>query len=121
MNETKVNNTYNTITLHHFWRSNLKWRTTNTGMNPNVISKDVPFTDKREYLDQYIDKRIYYTDAARQKRKSFIETVNGCLGDIYSEGRGYVFTDEQLAEVKRIVPRVRSSWNNDVCCYSCRR
>jgi hypothetical protein len=90
-------------------------------MNPNVISKDAPFTGKREYIDQYIDKRIYCTVAEREKRKSFIETVNGCLGDIYSEGRGYVFTDAQLEEVKRIYPRVWASWNNDVCCYSCLR
>jgi hypothetical protein len=120
MNQTETN-TYATTTPPHFWRSNLTWRTTNTGMNPNVISKDAPYKGKREYLDQYIDKKIYCTDAARQKRKSLIETVIGCLGDIYSEGRGYVFTDAQLDEVKKIFPRVWVSWNDNFCCYSCYR
>ena len=114
-------NTYNTTTLPHFWRDNKKLRTANTGMNPNIIKNDIPYTGKREYLNEYIDCRLYYTTAMRSKRKSSIETVNGCLSDIYSEGRGYVFTDAQLDEVKSIIPRIRCSWNTDICCYSCLR
>lgn len=116
---TYKNNTDNTPL--HFWRDELTWRSTNTGMNQNVIGNKVPYAGKREYLDQHIDSRIYHTSIERLKRKSFVETVNGCLSDIYSCGRGYVFTDDQLSEVKRILPRVRSGWSNENCCYSCRR
>lgn len=118
------NNTYNAqgaTTLPEFWRDTTTWRTTGTGMNQNVISKRIPYKGKREYLDQFIDNKLYFTTSERKKRKIFIETVNDCLGDIYSCGRGFVFTDEQLLEVKRMLPKARCSWNNDICCYSCRR
>jgi hypothetical protein len=90
-------------------------------MNENVICKVVPYIGKREYLDQNIDYRLYFTTEQRNKRRTFIETVNWCLMDIYSEGRGFVFTDEQLMEVKNILPNVRFSWDRTNCCYSCRR
>ena len=124
MNQDETNTTKNmtaSTTPLHFWRDELTWRTTNTGINQNVIGNKVPYTGKREYLDQHIDSRIYRTSTERLNRKSFIENVNGCLSDIYSCGRGYVFTDAQLTEVKRILPRIKSSWNNENCCYSCRR
>ena len=110
--------TYNT---NNFWRSKRTWRTTNTGMNKNVISKLAPYIGKREYYDNYIDYRLYITHEERNKGKAFIETVNGCIGDIQSEGRGYVFTEEQLAAVKSVLGKVRSSWDYGNCCYSCRR
>lgn len=131
MNETKSNNTYvnneynngdaHSPTPIHFWRSNKTWRTTNTGMNENVIRKKAPYTGKREYLDTHIDKIIYCTVKERNDRKTFIETVNGCIGDIYSFGVGYVFTDAQLTGVKSVLPKVRTSRNISNCCYSCRR
>ena len=120
MNQNETHTYANNKQLN-FWRSNKKWRSTNTGMNPNVISNNVPYTGKREYLDSHVDNRIFCTVKERNDRKVLIETVNGCLGDIYSCGVGYVFTDAQLNEVKSVLPRVRTSWNIESCCYSCRK
>lgn len=107
-------------TSNNFWRSKLTWRSTNTGMNENVIGKLTPFKGKREFYTYAVDYHRCLSHEERQKIKSFVDTVNGCISDVYSEGKGYVFTEEQLCAVKSVLRvKVRRDCGNQ--CYVCTR
>jgi len=118
--------TSHTLPLPNFWRDNIKWRSTNTGMNENVISTYAPHISKetivshmRKYITPYTDKRKYLNEDEKNKHKYFIDIVNECMMSILTGGCGYVFTDSQLKEVMKIVPRVRSIHDNGNGCWKC--
>ena len=117
MKETTINNTQNnTTTLPHFWRDATNtWRTTNTGMNKNVLLILTPIENRKLYELSF--DNLDFKD--KKKLKYSAEIINDCLISIYNGKTGYVFTKDQLKEVKKILPRVEIKRDVICDCYSC--
>jgi hypothetical protein len=108
----------------NFWRNELTWRSTNTGMNTNVIGEYVHKEDRqdiinymRSIIESYKDGR-YYLDN-ENKKDYFVDVVNDCLKNVYKNFRGFVFSDLQLKEVMKIVPSVNVKYSSKDECYYC--
>lgn len=118
MKETIINNNTqnNTTTLPHFWRNATNtWRTTNTGMNKNTLLILTPIKDRKLYTPSF--DNLNFQD--KKKLKYSAEIINDCLISIYNGEVGYVFTKDQLKEVKKILPRVEIKRDVVCDCYSC--
>ena len=117
MKETTINNTQNNnTTLLHFWRDATNtWRTTNTGMNKNVLLILTPPEDRKLYTPSF--DNLNFKD--KKKLNYSAEIINDCLISIYNGEVGYVFTKDQLKEVKKILPRVNVKMDIVCDCYSC--
>ena len=117
MKETTVNNTQNNnATFPYFWRDATNtWRTTNTGMNKNTLLILTPIKDRKLY-DQSFE---HLNNKDKNKLKYSAEIINDCLISIYNGKIGYVFTKDQLKEVKKILPRVKIKRDVMCDCYSC--
>lgn len=116
MKEATINNTQNNTTPLHFWRNATNtWRTTNTGMNKNVLLILTPSEDRKLY-DPSFDN-LNFKD--KKKLKYSAEIINDCLHNIYNGEVGYVFTKDQLKEVKKILPRVTIKRDVICGCYCC--
>lgn len=132
MTENKGINTHtqtndNSTIPPNFWRDPITWRTTNTGMNENVISTYAPYTNK-EYIIQHMRENIVpytgkckYLKNNKKKRDYYVEVVNECMKDIWKGYRGFVFSDSQLKEVMRILPSVNVEWSEYCGGYYCWR
>ena len=123
MNQEETN-TYSTSLPLHMWRNKITWRTTNTGMNPNVISTCDPHYDKREIIKYIRSTAIPYktTDnlfKGKEEYNYFTTIIGDCLHEIYSGRKGYVFSDVQLRKVMKILPSVKVKWDKDYECYCC--
>ena len=115
MKET-TNTQNNNTTLLHFWRNATNtWRTTNTGMNKNVLLILTPPEDRKLYEPSF--ECLNFKD--KKKLNYFAEIINDCLINIYNGEVGYVFTKDQLKEVKKILPRVEIKRDIVCDCYSC--
>jgi hypothetical protein len=122
------NNTQAEITTipPNFWRNTITWRTTNTGMNQNVIHTYAPHKRKkdiivhmRENIIPYTDKRKYLNPEEKKKHDYFVEVVNDCMKDIWKGNSGFVFKDSQLKEVMMILPSVNVEWSEYSGGYYC--
>ena len=118
MKETIINSAQNnTTTLPHFWRDTTNtWRTTNTGINKNVLLILTPPEDRILYKPESFDN-LNFKD--KKKLNYFTEIINDCLISIYNGEVGYVFTKDQLKEVKKILPRVTIKRDIICGCYCC--
>ena len=117
MKETIINSAQNnTTTLPHFWRDVTNtWRTTNTGINKNVLFILTSPEDRILYKPSF--DNLNFQD--KKKLKYSAEIINDCLISIYNGEVGYVFTKNQLKEVKKILPRVEIKRDVICDCYSC--
>ena len=117
MKETIINSAQNnTTTLPHFWRDVTNtWRTTNTGINKNVLLILTPIENRKLYELSF--DNLNFQD--KKKLKYSAEIINDCLISIYNGKTGYVFTKDQLKEVKKILPRVEIKRDVICDCYSC--
>lgn len=106
-----------TTTPLHFWRNNITWRTTNTGINKNVLRTLTPIHNRKLYQPTY--QCEYLTLKEKKKLKQFENVVNDCLHSIYNGELGYVFTKDQLNEVIKILPSVQVKRDVISCCYCC--
>jgi hypothetical protein len=123
----KENNELNTGKKEiRFWRNPLTWRTTNTGMNENVISTYVRKQNMKDVIASIKDGIVTYNDGrkfleTKYKTDYFISVVNDCLRDIYAGRSGYVFTESQLKEVLKIKPNIQTTFSKEHGCYRCRK
>lgn len=119
MKETTVNKNISnktTTTLSHFWRDATNtWRTANTGMNKNVLLILTPIENRKLYELSF--DNLNFKD--KKKLNYSAEIINDCLISIYNGETGYVFTKDQLREVKKILPRVEIKRDVICDCYSC--
>ena len=116
MKETTSYTQNNSTTLPHFWRDATNtWRTTNTGMNKNVLLILTPPKDRKLYEPSF--DNLNFQD--KKKLKYSAEIINDCLISIYNGEVGYVFTKDQLKEVIKILPRVEIKRDIVCGCYSC--
>lgn len=112
MKETTVNKNISnktTTTLPHFWRSNITWRSTNTGMNENVLCTYNFYNSKKDIIKHIRENIIPYTDGRRcipkNERKYnpyFTDVVNDCMKEVWKGKCGFVCNTDQLKEVMRI-------------------
>jgi hypothetical protein len=114
------------INNKRFWRDKLTWRSTNTGMNENVIGTYVHNNDRRGIITYIMDTTIPYTDGRRfleshEKKDYFVDVVNECLKNIYHGKEGHVFSDAQLKEIIMIKPDVNIRWSHESECYFCNK
>ena len=122
--KTNITETNTTLPLH-FWRNNITWRSTNTGMNENVIkkyssnNKQEIILHMRETVTYYEKRMKYLSRKKKQYSDYFIDIVNDCMEMVWHNSRGYVFTDEQLKEVIKLCSDVKIKWDEDNCCYYC--
>lgn len=115
MKET-TNTQNNNTTLPHFWRDATNtWRITNTGMNKNVLLILTPIENRKLYELSF--NNLDFKD--KKKLKYSAEIINDCLINIYNGGVGYVFTKDQLREVKKILPHVNVKRDIICDCYNC--
>ena len=125
--ETHTYSTEETTTPLHFWRNPITWRSTNTGLNENVISTYAPHTSKQDIIrhmrlniDPYTDGRKFLNESSFSRHKDyFADVVNECMDSIWSKERGFVFNEAQLREVMKILPTVNVRWNDNDGCYWC--
>jgi len=116
LNETKTETP--TTTLPHFWRnSDTTWRDTITGMNQYTLHTYVPLKERKLYQPENDGKLL--NSMQKKKFKFFIEEINDCLNDVYMGKDGFVFTKEQVNEVKRLIPYVNVKRSCKYGCYCC--
>ena len=107
-----------TTTPPHFWRNFAKtWRTTNTGMNPYTLHTYIPLKERKLYQSKIDGKTL--NPKENKKLKFFVEEINDCLGDIYMGKEGFVFTKEQVNEVKKLIPSIHIKRSCKYGCYCC--
>ncbi|MDF2950579.1 MAG: hypothetical protein K0S18_162 [Anaerocolumna sp.] len=112
-------------TTNNFWRTNLKWRTTLTGMNQNVtreynhsIAHTRIIKDIRTTITPYIGKRYYIPEG--KYNEYFTAIVNDCLDTIRHGERGFVYSTGQLREVMMVIPDVNVRYDKEDDCYYCK-
>lgn len=98
---------------NNFWRSNITWRSTNTGMNENVLRTYNLNNSQKEIIAHIRLSAIPYEDGRKRipKRERkfnpyFTDVVNDCMKEIWKGKRGFVCSTDQLKEVMRILPSV---------------
>lgn len=117
-NETTYSTSTETTTPLHFWRNpNTTWRDTNTGMNQYTLHTYVQLKERKIYQSE-IDARLLHPKE-KVKLKNFVDEINNCLTDIYMGKEGFVFTKEQVAEVKKLIPYVMVKRSCKYGCYCC--
>lgn len=124
LNETNETNTYETTetpittTPLHFWRDPINtWRDTSAGMNLFTLHTHVSQKDKVLY-QSFVDI-ITLNPKEKQKHKFFVDEINDCLNDMYVGKEGFVFTTEQVAEIKKIIPSTNVKRSVRYGCYCC--
>lgn len=117
LNETNTNEAETQTTLP-FWRDSTKtWRETITGVNEYTIHTYVQIKERKIY-ETDIDWKLL-KPSERQKLKFFIDEINDCLNDIYMGKEGFLFTKEQVKEVKRLLKGVQVKRSCKYGCYCC--
>ena len=124
MKETTVTNNVQTkietptTTPPHFWRnSDTTWRDALTGMNQYTLHTYVPLKERKIYQSEIDGKTL--NPKEKKKLKFFIEEINDCLNDVYMGKEGFVFTKEQVDEVKKLIPYVNVKRSCKYGCYCC--
>ena len=122
----ETTNTTKTTTFSHFWRNNITWRSTNTGMNENVLRTYNHNNSQQEIIAHIRLGAIPYTDGRkripREERKYnpyFTDVVNDCMKEIWKGKRGFVCSTDQLKEVMRILPSVNVEGSEFGTYYYC--
>lgn len=115
----------NSINTDNFWRNKVTWRTTGKGMNKYVIKQFAPYVSKdkainymRQNIIPYHDRRKYILDD-NDCNKYFRDVVNDCLHKVWHKERGFIFTEDQLREVMRIIPDVDVKYDENYARYYC--
>ena len=120
MNLNETNTKMLFTTPSHFWRnSETTWRDTITGMNQYTLHTYVPQKERKFYQSKIDDKTL--NPMQKKKLKFFIEEINDCLNDIYTGKEGFVFTKDQVDEVKKIISGVKVKRSCKYGCYCCWR
>ncbi|MBU5332082.1 hypothetical protein KQI61_07710 [Anaerocolumna aminovalerica] len=109
-----------------FWRNDILWRTTSTGLNSNVISQFAPTKDYNQivkYIKRnekpYTDGRKYLPTNKNERHTYFINLVNDALKDIWHGNKGYCYSTDQLKEIIKIIPQVKARYDEDDGCWYC--
>lgn len=110
----------------NFWRNEIMWRTTNTGIDPFVISEYAPYVSKVRIIRDLREKNVPYTDGRQYIPKNqnarheyFVSLINECLEDMYKGKKGYVYKIDHLREVLKIRPDVKIRYDECDMCWYC--
>lgn len=124
--EKEISNNAATTNNIDFWRNNIMWRTTNTGLNPNAIRQYAPYIDKNKIVEDIKEKNIPYTDGRKyipkdknERHTYFVNLVNDALHDIWHGKRGFCYNTEQLKEILKICPLANVRYNDYDDCWYC--
>lgn len=127
MKEKANNSTLNkTTTPPRFWRDDIKWRSTSTGINQNVINTYNFNYSKQEIIEHIRLNAVPYTDGRsrlpkleRKYNPYFTDVVNDCMKEIWKGGCGFVCNTDQLREVIKILPSVNVNCDKFSKYYYC--
>jgi hypothetical protein len=122
-----TNNAAETTSKTNFWRNEIMWRTTNSGINANVTSQYAPYIDKYKIVADIKKKNAPYTDGRKyipkdknERNTYFVNLVNEALSDIWHGKKGFCYNTEQLKEIIKICPDVKVRYDGDDGCWYCR-